>query len=63
VGPETLEGLCRDLLSGRGEASVVALARQVLDLYGRPPIQARLGFFRLPRIDGLLPWRHAAAAA
>jgi malonyl-CoA decarboxylase len=43
----TLEGLCRDLLSGRGEASGVALARQVLDLYGHAPAQERLGFFRL----------------
>ena len=31
--PRTLESLCRALLSGRGEASGVALARQVLDLY------------------------------
>src|SRR6188768_1125015 len=31
--PETLESLCRALVSGRGEASGVALARQVLDLY------------------------------
>src|SRR5690348_16059271 len=30
--PVTLEGLCRALLSGRGEASGVALARRVLDL-------------------------------
>ena len=30
--PEDLEALCRDLLSGRGEASGVALARQILDL-------------------------------
>ena len=47
AGPQTLEGLCRYLLSGRGEASGVALARQALDLYGRSPTQARLGFFRL----------------
>ena len=47
AGPETLKGLCRDLLSGRGEASGVALARQVLDLYGRSPTQARLGVFQL----------------
>ena len=32
--PETLEAVCRALLSSRGEASGVALARQVLDLYG-----------------------------
>jgi malonyl-CoA decarboxylase len=46
-GTETLEGLCRALLSGRGEASGVALARQVLDLYARAPVPARLEFFRL----------------
>lgn len=45
--PETLETLCRALLSGRGEASGVALARQVLDLYGRSPVPARIEFFRL----------------
>ena len=39
--PETLESLCRALLSGRGEASGVALARRVLDLYGRAPMSAR----------------------
>ena len=47
AGPETLEGLCRELLSGRGEASGVALARQVLDLYARAPSGSRLEFFRL----------------
>src|SRR5206468_2705939 len=45
--PETLEGLCRTLLSGRGEASGVALARRVLDLYAALPVPARLDFFRL----------------
>ena len=45
--PETLESLCRALLSGRGEASGVALARQVLDLYAAAPVAARLEFFRL----------------
>ena len=40
--PETLESLCRDLLSGRGEASGVALARQVLDRYAALPLPARL---------------------
>src|SRR5215217_1734390 len=47
AAPETLESLCRDLLSGRGEASGVALARQVLDLYAGAPVPARLDFFRL----------------
>ncbi len=45
--PETLESLCHALLSGRGEASGVALARQVLDLYAGAPVAARLEFFRL----------------
>ena len=45
--PETLESLCRALLSGRGEASGVALARQVLDLYAASSVAARLDFFRL----------------
>ncbi len=45
--PETLESLCHALLSGRGEASGVALACQVLDLYAGAPVAARLEFFRL----------------
>ena len=45
--PETLEDLCRALLSGRGEASGVALAGQVLNLYASLPIEARIDFFRL----------------
>jgi malonyl-CoA decarboxylase len=45
--PETLESLGRALLSGRGEASGVALARQLLDLYARTPLPARVEFFRL----------------
>ena len=45
--PATLEALCRDLLSGRGEASGVALARQLLDLYGRSAPEDRLAFFGL----------------
>ena len=36
--PETLESLSRALLSGRGEASGVALARQLLDRYAGEPI-------------------------
>jgi malonyl-CoA decarboxylase len=35
--PETLEEVCRALLSGRGEASGVALARRGLDLYAASP--------------------------
>lgn len=45
--PDSLEGLCRALLSGRGEASGVALARAALDLYAASPAAARLEFFRL----------------
>ncbi len=45
--PETLESLCQALVSGRGEASGVALARQVLDLYAASPMRERIDFFRL----------------
>ena len=45
--PETLEFLSRSLLSGRGEASGVALARQLLDRYASEPMPARIEFFRL----------------
>jgi malonyl-CoA decarboxylase len=45
--PRTLDEVCRALLSGRGEASGVALARQGLDLYAASPAPARLDFFRL----------------
>jgi malonyl-CoA decarboxylase len=62
--PETLESLCRDLFSGRGEASGVALARQVLDLYAGAPVPARLEFFRLLARDfGPDPARLRAAWA
>jgi malonyl-CoA decarboxylase len=47
IAPETLERLCRALLSQLGEASGVALAREVLDAYAHLPIPARLDFFRL----------------
>ena len=64
AAPETLEGLCRALLSGRGEASGVALARQVLDLYAALPVPARLDFFRLLARDfGPDPARLRAAWA
>jgi malonyl-CoA decarboxylase len=45
--PEELEALCRDLLSGRGEASGVALARQILDLYASLSSEKRADFFHL----------------
>ncbi|WP_046867395.1 malonyl-CoA decarboxylase [Microvirga massiliensis] len=44
---ETIETLSRSLLSGRGEASGVALARQVLDFYASLPVEERIAFFRL----------------
>ncbi len=46
VGDATsLIALCNTLLSGRGEASGTALAREVLDLYARLDGGARLKFF------------------
>lgn len=44
---ETLASLAHALLSGRGEASGVALARRLLDRYGRASAEERLEFFRL----------------
>src|SRR4051812_3698391 len=61
---EPLESLCRALLSGRGEASGVALARRVLDRYAALPVPARLDFFRLLARDfGPDPARLRAAWA
>jgi malonyl-CoA decarboxylase len=42
-----IEDLCRALLTGRGEASGVALARQILDLYASLPAKARVEFFHI----------------
>jgi malonyl-CoA decarboxylase len=42
---ETSIALCRDLLSGRGEASSVALAREIIELYGRMSAPERIAFF------------------
>jgi malonyl-CoA decarboxylase len=42
---ETVVALCHDLLSGRGEASSVALAREIIDLYGRMSAPERTAFF------------------
>ena len=39
--------LCRQLLSGRGEASAIALARAVLQLYASYGAEQRLAFFHL----------------
>jgi malonyl-CoA decarboxylase len=44
---DTIEGLSRALLSGRGEASGVALARQLLDRYTGLPASDRIKFFEL----------------
>jgi malonyl-CoA decarboxylase len=42
---ESLVELCEDLLSGRGEASGVALAREILTRYGALTIGPRIAFF------------------
>jgi malonyl-CoA decarboxylase len=44
---ETIDTLARALLSGRGEASGVALARQVLDVYAGLTMAERIEFFRV----------------
>src|SRR5438477_11342611 len=45
--PERIEDLCRALLSGRGEASGVALGGKVLDLYAALSIEQKVSFFRI----------------
>src|SRR5215471_20428479 len=42
---ESLVELCEDLLSGRGEASGVALAREILGRYAELTIGPRIAFF------------------
>jgi len=42
---ESLIELCEQLLSGRGEASGVALAREVLERYGKLTVGPRIAFF------------------
>ena len=42
---ESLVELCEDLLSGRGEASGVALAREILDRYAELTTGPRIAFF------------------
>ena len=44
---ETLERLARELISVRGEASGMAMARQMIEGYASLPTAARLDFFRL----------------
>src|SRR2546430_2118499 len=45
--PERIEDLCRALLSGRGEASGVALGGKVLGLYAALSIEQKVSFFRI----------------
>jgi malonyl-CoA decarboxylase len=45
VRSDNLAQLCEDLLSGRGEASGVALAREILMLYSGMTIGPRIAFF------------------
>ena len=45
---DRIEDLAALLLSGRGEASGVALARQLLDLYSGLPVSERITFFAMP---------------
>jgi malonyl-CoA decarboxylase len=45
AGAQNLVELCEELLSGRGEASGVALAREILGLYGELTIGPRIAFF------------------
>ena len=47
VGSERIEDLCRALLSGRGEASGVALASKVLDRYAAMSNQEKTDFFHV----------------
>jgi len=47
VTPSQIAGLCKALLSSRGEASGAALAKQVLDLYDRLSSAAKPEFFSL----------------
>jgi malonyl-CoA decarboxylase len=44
---QTLDLMCRDLLSARGEASGVALASTILDRYEALPVQGKLEFLLL----------------
>jgi malonyl-CoA decarboxylase len=43
----TIQGLCRDLLSTRGEASGAALARELVEAYRTMTEEERLGFFTM----------------
>src|SRR5215813_9530619 len=59
---ESLAQLCEDLLSGRGEASGVALAREILSRYAELTTGPRIAFFEaLARRFGPSQQRLAAA--
>ena len=45
--PQTIEALCRDLLSGKGEASGTAIARDIVDAYEAMDDAGKLSFFTL----------------
>src|SRR5229473_8231394 len=61
---ESLAQLCEDLLSGRGEASGVALAREILSRYGELKTGPRIAFFEaLARRFGTDRSRLSAAAS
>ncbi len=61
---ESLAQLCEDLLSGRGEASGVALAREILSRYGELKTGPRIAFFEaLARRFGADRSRLSAAAS
>src|SRR3989304_10434372 len=61
---ESLVELCEDLLSGRGEASGVALAREILGRYAALTTGPRIAYFEAlaqrfgtkpPRMEGAIP--------
>ena len=64
IRSESLIELCEDLLSGRGEASGVALAREILTRYGELRTGPRVAFFEaLAQRFGIDPERMAKAVA
>src|SRR3974377_202117 len=61
--PRNLADLCEELLSNRGEASGVALAREILTRYADLTIGPRIAFFEaLANRFGVDPARIEAAA-
>src|SRR5512143_3494391 len=64
IRSESLIELCEDLLSGRGEASGVARAREILTRYGELRTGPRVAFFEaLAQRFGIDPERMAKAVA